>query len=495
MAEPVALGVQTPDIFGKLSQLLSIRQQKQALQGQAAEVAGAQQSQKQRAALAKYDFGKHLAEDGTPDLNSLIADPELRAAAGDQFQDVISKAAAVKSQQLESKSKLVALRNDQREAFASMMNGLRSDRDVTEDNEQGRQKLNQAMVQYGEMYGEDVLPVLSAYAGQLQKVPKGKLGDALKSVGMQALSASQQLETQKPNYANVGASLQDVNPLTPAGQSPSNIPLSLSPGQRFGLTTNAAGQIVKTDLGAGTVNPVNAGAAPGGGVSPSAPMRPAANPNPSAAEASTMLNQADENFKNVTANRQAASLAPQQLDQIDKALNLSKDVSTGAWAAKRAEVESGLGSLIPGYQGVNDASKLQLLDKFAERIATDASKVLGVNATTDAQRESIHKQNANIGYTPQAVQDVLKYAKAQTMAMEAKGNAQERWLEQEGNSITKQHQFETKFRQAYDPRVFQFDAMSEDEQNRYLKGLSKEERKTLREKTRALIELGAIPGG
>lgn len=90
---------------------------------------------------------------------------------------------------------------------------------------------------------------------------------------------------------------------------------------------------------------------------------------------------------------------------------------------------------------------------------------------------------------------MLRYAKAQTLAMQAKGDAQEKWLGQQGNGITKQHEFETKFRQAYDPRVFQFEVMAPKEREAFLQSLSKEERKTLKQKTQALIDLGAINGG
>ena len=120
--------------------------------------------------------------------------------------------------------------------------------------------------------------------------------------------------------------------------------------------------------------------------------------------------------------------------------------------------------------------------------------MLGVNARTDSERESIHKQNANIGYTPKAIQAVLSYAKAQTLAMEAKGNAQEAWLSG-GNKVTKHHEFETEFRKAYDPRIFQFEVMSDSEKEKFAKSLSKEDRKEIAEKTRKLIELGALPGG
>lgn len=188
MAELVGLNVQTPDVFGKLSQLLTIRGQQQGLQGQAAQVQQEQQTARQRDAMSKYDWNKHIGEDGTFDLNTLN-DPELMAAAGDGYLDIVQNAVTAKASQLDAKSKLVGLRHDQREEFAALMGGLRGDPDVAEDNEKGRQKVTEALVQYGEMYGEDVLPILEAYAKPLQNAPKGRMADAIKAIQMQAASA------------------------------------------------------------------------------------------------------------------------------------------------------------------------------------------------------------------------------------------------------------------------------------------------------------------
>ncbi len=470
----VGLGVQSPDMLTKLSELLTIK-------GQQAQVAGLQQTQRQRAALAKYDFGKHIGEDGTVDLNSLTTDPELRAAAGDQYLDILSHAATAKQQQLEAKSKLVGLKSEQRNALSDMLGPLLSDKDVIEGGDKGKQKVNDAFVQYGELYGKDVLPVISAYAPGVQKAPPHQLAAGLRAIQMQAQSASQQVASQQPNLVSTGAVLQNVNP-NAAADAASNVPLTIAPGQQDVVTTDQLGnlnRIIRTPRGD------IAATAPLGGQE-GGPARFGVG------ERASFENQAQANFEAVTANRQAASMAPQQLDQINKALKLSKEVSTGSWAQNRAHIESGIGSLIPGFAGMDDASKLQELDKFSERIATDASRVLGVNAKTDAERESIHKQNANIGYTPQAIQAVLQYAKAQTMAMEAKGNAQENWLKQKGNGITKQHEFETAFRQAYDPVVFQLEAADPEGQKKIIADLTPKEASELKEKRKKLRDLGAI---
>jgi hypothetical protein len=473
MAELVGLNSEVPDILPKLSQLLQIQQQQTQL-------AGAQQTQRQRAALAKYDFGQHVGEDGTVDLNSLTQDPELRAAAGDQYLDVLQHAAAAKQSQLEAKSKLFTLRGDQVASLAQTITPLLSDPDVAQDNEKGRQKVNEAWMQYGQLHGDEALPVLRTFAAPLKNAPPGKMQQALRMIQMQALDVERQREARLPILVNKGGSLVNVNPDVSTA-APGEIPLTLAPGSQAVTRTDQLGNVyVEYRDPRGNV----VGTAPMGGEGGPARFGPG--------ERHTFEAQAESNFQNVDANRKAAAMAPQQLDQINKALDLSKGVSTGAWAAKRAQIESGLGSLIPGYQGMDDASKLQELDKFAERIATDASRVLGVNARTDAERESIHKQNANIGYTPQAIQAVLQYAKAQTMAMEAKGNAQEEWLKKEGNGITKQHEFETDFRKAYDPVIFQLQAADPEERKKIIDGLDAKEAASLKEKRAKLRALGAL---
>jgi hypothetical protein len=471
----VGLQAEVPDVMGRLGQLLNLRHQKAVVQQE-------EQNATQRKNIAAYDWNKHLGEDGTLDVESFASDPDAPVIFGDQYADYLQKTAVAKQNQIAAKSSLMTLRTEQRKEFSDIMTALRSDKDVAEDNEVGRQKVNQEMIRFGEIYGADALPVLKAYAPGMKNVPKGRMSDALRAIGLQAADADRQIEMQKPQYTSTGRALTDINPLSAGG--PREIPLSIAPGAQAEQHVDQLGNayLVFRDPRGNIVGTQSIGGDEGG------PARFGVG------ERDTFEKQANTNFENVTSNRQAASMAPQQLNQIDNALSLSKQVSTGAWASKRAQVESGIGSLIPGFEGFDDATKLQELDKFAERIATDASRVLGVNARTDSERESIHKQNANIGYTPQAIQAVLKYAKAQTLAMEAKGNAQEAWLSS-GNKITKHHEFETEFRKAYDPRIFQFEAMTEAEQEKFAKSLSKEDRKEIAEKTRKLIELGALPGG
>jgi hypothetical protein len=327
--------------------------------------------------------------------------------------------------------------------------------------------------------------VLKAYAGPIQHAPPGKLGDVLKNIQLQATSADSQATRQTPNFeqVNTGSQLERVqtNPNAPGGaQVPEKMNLGIAPGAQSQQTSDQLGNLfIQRRDARGNITgyePVQGGPASFG-----------------AGERSSLETQANTNFEAISRNRDAARSAPQQRDQIRKARELSKSVSTGEWAQKRAKIESGLASLIPGLDSAdNDATKLQLLDKFAERIAADAAPILGQSHNTDAARESVRTQNANIGYTPKAVQAVLDYAEAQTDAVEAKGNAQEKWLKKEGNGITKAHDFETKWRQAYDPVLFQMKLMSQKEANEFAKKLPKAERESLKKKHDELVDLGAL---
>lgn len=477
----VGLGSQPPDMMTKLSGLLTIKHQQQALQGQAAQVQQEQQSARQRSNIAKYDWSKHIGEDGTIDLNSLN-DPELQNAAGDQYLDVLAHAVQAKTSQLEARQKLVSLKSDQRNALSDMLGPLISDKDVAEGTDKGKQKINDAFSQYGELYGKDVLPVIQAYAPGVQKAPPNALLSGLRAIQMQAQSASQQVATQQRSDVNTGAALRNVNPLA-AADNTGDIALNLGPGAQQSVITGPDGnQYVQYRDPAGNI----VGTAPLAGT-----------PRFKPGEKNAKEVQAATNQENTTQNRVAAGSARQQLNQIDHALDLSKQVTTGAAAGRITALESGLAS-IPGFHwtaSMTNAEKMQELNKFSERIASDSNRVLGINASTDAQRESIKQQNANIDYGPKAIQNVLKFAKSQTMAMEAKGNAQETWLQQPGHDATNQHDFETTFRRAYDPVVFQLKAAeSKDEQREILSKLSPDRLLELKKSKAALTEMGALNG-
>jgi hypothetical protein len=477
----IPLQIKKPDTFGRLTELLQMQQQATAVQAGKVALRSAEQSQGQREALAKFDWAKLSGDDGTIDLNKIM-NSGLREAAGDQFPQVLQQAVGLRQSQLTAKQTLLALTNEQRKTFGEMVGALRSDKDVVDGTPEGQEKLNQALGQYITMYGPDVENVVKAYAAPLMKAPPGKLGQVLQNIQLQATSASDQASRQAPQYQSTGSELRNINPYAQTAQAPDSIPLTIAPGQQS--------QVGQDPIG----NPMEVHRDSRGNITGATPL--AGMPTFGPGERQSLEQQAESNFRNVEANRIAASLAPQQLDQISKALTISEGVSSGGgseFARKRANLESAIAAIVPGIDSASDdATKLQMLDKYLERIAADSARVLGANASTDAARESIARQNASTGYTKDAIQSVLEYAKAQTMAMSAKGDAQEQWLKKEGNKITGQHEFETKWRQAYDPLLFQLEALPDAKQREKVKGLSAERRAQLKQKLQQLRDLGAM---
>lgn len=474
-----------PDTFGRISDLLGIQGQQIANQTARSQLQQTEQTTKQRFNLSQFPMDKLFGDDGTIDLNK-IPGSGLREAAGDQYLETLSQLAGIKQQQIAAKQSLVQLGDAKRKSFSEMVGALGMDPDVQNDTAMGRQKVAQAFAQFPQMYpgSEDVL---KAYAGPLQNAPPGKLNQVVRNIQLQATSASDQANRATPNYeqVNTGSTLKRVqtNPYADGGVTiPESMPLEIAPGQQSTLVNDQLGnQFDQRRDARGNI----IGVRPMGGMAQFGP-----------GERQSIEHQAETNFQNIDANRRAASAAPQQLDQIRKAKELSKSVSTGRWATDRASLESGISSFIPGFKdAANDATKVQLLEKFTERIAADSERILGTHAGTDAARESIHRMNANTGYTPQAIQEVLSYAEAQTMAMAGKGDAQEKWLKTEGNGIVKQHEFETAWRQAYDPKVFQLQAASPEERVAMVKKWSASERADIAAKRNALKALGALPDG
>jgi hypothetical protein len=231
---PMTDGVQT------LSAILGLKQKQQALQTgqylQQSAQAAAQQDQQtaqQRSGIAawmqNFDPTKHVGPDGTLDLDNVMTDPKLRAAAGDQFPDLMNKLIQTKQFQLDAKGKLAGLNDTLRNQFSSTVASLRTDPDVIEDNPNtgmGRSKVKQAMQDFAESGGPDAARVANIYGSVIDHVPKNdpadkskpsKLVQTLSNFQLQAMDASTQAKQQAPANTDTGGTIQNVNPQAAGG--------------------------------------------------------------------------------------------------------------------------------------------------------------------------------------------------------------------------------------------------------------------------------------
>lgn len=475
MAELVGLNAQTPNVMGKLSDLLGIQQQQ-------AELAGAQQSLRQRQALATYDWNRHIGDDGTLDLESIVRDPELRHAAGDAYQEVLSRAVQGKTQQLEQKRTLISLRNDQREAFAEMVGALRSDKDVADDSEKGRQKVNQAMAQYAEMYGDDTLPVLQAYAPALQRAPAGRLSDALRAVQLQAHSASAQLAAQAPEYTSTGSRLTQVNPNAAAGRS--ELTLDLPPGAS--IVTDQTGAQFVLNPQTNSVTPVGSGRAPSGGPAPSTPPGRSFKQPTYAGQAEDIRNYQHE----VAGTRAAADAAPANRNIFQHILKLADETNTGP-------LVSFLQNNAVGGQVFGD--NYQELGKYLEKNAIANMQAMG-GPPSDARLSAAVAANGSTKFNPKALKAVTQFNYATNTGLERYRQGLDKAIGTTDQDYSKLPEFKAAWARNFDIDAFRLENAVADgdakEQSEILKSLTPERRREVARKMKnldVLAETGKLP--
>lgn len=406
----VGLGVQTPDIMGKLSALLSIQAQKQALQGQAAEVAGAQQSQNQRAALAnymKFKLPQKTLEDGTIDFEGISTDPELLSAAGDKAPEVLQGIAAIKQYQVDAKRKVWELDETKRQGLAQVAGSLLADPDVAvgpDDPDaanktvRGKQKLNEALEQYYESHGKDqsLVPAIAAYSHAFNNASPGGLRQVLSTMRASALTPDAQIGTQNPTMVSAGDRLTNINPnAAPTADIKTGIPpgFSIYTDPRTNnpyMYNEQTGEV--RDFGSGA--PVRERPKPRN--SPGASPRESSIPEPYyPGQAKDVEGFQDE----VGRIRAAADTVPQNRDIYKHILKLADDTNTGP--------------LVSFFQNTSIGGQIfgdnyQELAKYLEKNAISQMQAMG-GPPSDARLSAAVASNGSTKFNPQALKAVTQF--------------------------------------------------------------------------------------
>lgn len=205
-------------------------------------------------------------------------------------------------------------------------------------------------------------------------------------------------------------------------------------------------------------NPPGVNAGPFSGYTPAGQPPLAPQPAPGTIEAADA--QATQNAKRSGSLVDAAADSPMRVNVLDNILNLSKQgVATGPTADFTNKIK-GVVASIPGFPGwQNDVTGYQEMKKFLNQNAIRAWTAAG-GTGTDSQMNAAMQANPNDKMFPQAVQTMAQWAKAGEVALQAKASAQDAWLAQHQNNPQAQNQFESTWRQNFDPRVYQMSLMA-----------------------------------
>jgi hypothetical protein len=149
-----------------------------------------------------------------------------------------------------------------------------------------------------------------------------------------------------------------------------------------------------------------------------------------------------------------------------------------------------LGNMMSGAK--SDVERYQIFKKFLVQNAQQNWKIIGGTGTDQQQAVSIDAQ-PNSAQFPGAVKHLAQWVKAGELGVQAKANAQDRFLAQNGDTANSQSAFENQWRNSIDRRVFQLQAMpNKADRDAFYKTLTARDIATIAQKRAMLKQLGAI---
>lgn len=332
---PVAAQIQAPNALGTMSSILGLQQQRQALQGQAAQVQQEQLKAQQASGVQNFfqsfDPTQHMGADGTIDLDSALQDSHFRGA-GNAKPAIMQSLLDIKNKQLTNKQALTSLNGANLSQLSSVIGSLAKDEDVLADKTDpqsgvnaGRAKVGAAFDNFSKL-GPDAARVAAIYKPMVEGAPAGKLSTGIQSLQMQAQDVAGQQAQQNPALVPVarGSETDIFNVNKPEGLQPGQ-----APAQRLGM--GLAPQVVTPP---GGVPAIMGGMGGGGGGAPGQPNQR----NLSGFPGPQPTDQDMKNFGDYQNNlNQRVAIASDSIPRIQMAENALDSIRGGAGAPAYAK--------------------------------------------------------------------------------------------------------------------------------------------------------------
>lgn len=280
-----------------------------------------------------------------------------------------------------------------------------------------------------------------------------------------------------------------INPDTPQNIARISQQLGVQPNQPIPLeNSEVRGRVLDLMRPTETGNRYGPSSGQGGGLLPALPT----------SQGPYMAAQGKDAADRHDATVAAAAESSMRINVLDNIIKLSQSgVNTGPGAEFQNAVGGyiantpGLGKLFKGTQA--NVGNFQELQKFMYQNALRNWQAAG-GTGTDSQLESAAKANPNDHLFPQALQTIAKWGKASELAVKGKANAQDAFLQQNGQTPANQLKFENTWRNSFDPKVFQYSLMTQPEKQAFAQQELKtpQAAKAFLAKQQQLKALGAI---
>lgn len=412
MADFTPMGNQgTPaNPLGFLSSVLGVKQQIQALQGQAAQVQ--QEKVKAQEAQGVNDFftnwhpGEHSAGDGTTDIASAMDSDQFAAIPGVARAAVVDRLNAIKGKQIENMRGLMGMGAEGLAGVAPMVGALRNDPHVIAGDDAGRAAVRSAMDNAMQVFGPAGAKALMPYKGIADgPLKKGELSQRLQSLIQQGMTASQllaaQTATASPIQTTGGVQQVNVNPNAP---QPVGSPMGAP-------TPNAAPPQIVT-----APNQQVATTTPGGGIRALSETRPNAPINLTGTEKIAQFGQAEGVSGRIQQAISQANNTVQSQDALTRARALlasPEAPNTGAGFNERRALMNFLSTVGYDTKGADD---MNTLTKNLARYEASRATAAGLGGT-DAARELAHNGSPNTQLDNSALSGIVDQSLATEKAI------------------------------------------------------------------------------
>lgn len=206
--------IKSPDVFGQLSNILGIQQQRQTLQVQAQQLQQeqikTQAAQDSNAYFSSFDPTQYVTPNGTTDVTKIMAsDPGYKALSGAGKVQVTGQLQQIQGKQIDNMKTMAAADADAVTNFGQMMSAASQHPEVQADTPEGRTIMQTAVQNYAlqgpeqakiaGIYGKAFLPPGQGGAKQ------GHLGPASSAIAAQAQTVSEQQAQSNPVRGNNAA--------------------------------------------------------------------------------------------------------------------------------------------------------------------------------------------------------------------------------------------------------------------------------------------------
>ncbi|PXW28261.1 hypothetical protein [Paraburkholderia caballeronis] len=215
----------------------------------------------------------------------------------------------------------------------------------------------------------------------------------------------------------------------------------------------------------------------------------AAAPQGATAAANTLATNNANSYKSLT---DMASTSADRANTLDNMLALAQGTTQygPGWSGRLdriAEINKNLPSNL--QLGNDNVANAQVLQKYMSNLAQQYQKALG-GTGSDLQLSTVLKGTPTPDMMNKAMVEVIPKLKAQELALQAKANAADQWVAQNGNNPSNLNQFESLWRKNYDPRIYQMQQMTPPERQAFLK--TQPDAANLRTKTAAALQNGWV---